>query len=108
MTTRCPACGLFTLLGSHRCAPEWEWRCDEWHGPDEWERVRAHDAEDAAVNATNRYDEEELRLVTGRRPAVTITVRDPRTQEVTSWSGSGEAVPTYRVTPLTTVGEGEP
>jgi hypothetical protein len=95
----CPDCGTFdrfgaTTLLNHRCSPEWEWRCDACHLDDEWERVRARDAEGAAELAAERYDQEDYYLLRTNGD-VQIHVRDLRTGEVTRWSCSGEAVPQY-------------
>lgn len=96
---RCPTCKEFGWFGrerdNHRCAPEWSWRIDDMHGPDEWGTIHALDAEDAAVKAGEIYDTDEYSLLRGGE--VTVFVRY-KGGEVTHWTVSGESVPKYYAT----------
>jgi hypothetical protein len=93
-------CGQYDWHKNHRCPPEFEWHLDGWHVEDEWETIRATDAEDAAERAAAIYDQDDYSLMRGNE--VTILVRDPRTKEVTAWSCQGEAVPQYSATQIET------
>lgn len=56
MSANCPTCGEFTLSPQyHRCPPEWEARDDEGND-DDWEVVRARDADDAAAKFAEESD----------------------------------------------------
>jgi hypothetical protein len=95
----CPTCreSTFTLYGKHQCLPCWDWRVDDYHGPDDWNHgeIRARDAEDAAIRAAEIYDQEEHYLLR-QETTVEIFVRNVDTGVVSRWRCSGEAIPTYR------------
>lgn len=92
---RCAICGKFGYVNSHRCNPEWEWRSDDIFSAGEWcnGRVRARDAEDAALAAGESYDEGEYTLVRGGE--ATIWVRQIGTTEISKWTVTAESVPQY-------------
>lgn len=92
---RCRTCGQFGWVNTHRCAPKWEWRCDSWHGADEWcdPPVHSRDAEGAALKAAEIYDRDDYTLVRGGEE--TIWVRQIGTTEISRWCVSAESVPQY-------------
>lgn len=95
---RCRICGEFGWVNSHRCAPEWEWRCDSWHSKEEWndKTVHGRDAEGAALKAAEIYDQEDYPLVRGGEEL--IWVRQVGTTETSKWNVSAESVPEYHAT----------
>lgn len=97
---QCPECNRWSWL-PHKCAPLWEWLADKTLvAEDDWSSVRARDAKEAAETAGEEWDQEDHYLIRSGQPT-TITIRNPRTQEVTRWAVSGEAVPQYRATQIT-------
>lgn len=112
---RCPICkewGFFTgRFAEHRCPPAWECRL-ETEDEDDWRKVHARDAEDAAEKYAERYDCEsaEYAIVRGRTEAI-VLVRKPAdleeepSAEVERFAIEGESVPQYRAMKIEQAGK---
>lgn len=92
----CPTCNEWAWL-PHACKPWWEWRSED-DGEDDWRRIHARDAQEAAECAAEKYDEDDCCYLVRDpgRNTVTIYVRNPETREVSRWRCSGELIPQYR------------
>lgn len=92
---RCKKCDHWGFSDTHRCPPEFEWRCADY-GDDEWRELFARDEDAAATKAAEKYDEEgEYHLIRDESHSVMIQVRNPRTGKVLTYRCRGESVPQY-------------
>jgi hypothetical protein len=59
--TKCTKCGEYDFVSRHRCKPQWFVQIDEHHDlddPGDGVTVYAHDAEDAARDGVEQWDDE--------------------------------------------------
>ena len=59
---KCPICGKYGFVDSHKCPPKWEVSCED---VGEWESYYAVDAEEAAIEAAEGYDTDDYSLMSG-------------------------------------------
>lgn len=112
---KCPVCGEYDYFGAkfleHRCKPAFECRAEWQDGDDDWQIVRAVDAESAAAQFAERYDCEggDYSIVSRKMSdAVVIQVRKPDEKTFERWSIEAESVPTYYATKINPSPEPQP
>lgn len=98
----CSVCGDFDMMEYHKCKPAWECRFAK-DGPiyfdEEWTKIRAIDAEDAAEQFCDSYDCEggEYRVLSlGESNPPTVEVRKPGEERIDRFVVVGTSEPTYR------------
>jgi hypothetical protein len=72
---RCKTCGQYERLSEHTCPPRWRVDVNNHHDPDDARdglSVHAVDAETAAIDAVEKWDERERDVLNG---SVTVQVR---------------------------------
>lgn len=67
---------------------EFQYQIPDWHSADEWRNIKAHDAEDAAERAGDRYDSDgDQMLSRDENNNVVVLVKDA-SGAVTRWTVS--------------------
>jgi len=94
---KCGNCGRWGGAASHKCPPIWETQILETE-EDDWTRIHAMDAKEAAEMRAEKYDEADHDMMDGE--IITVLVRAMADVAGKEWRYcvSGEPVPTYYAT----------
>lgn len=97
----CPTCGVYRYTDlPHTCPPTWRVWCPEDEEESDARTIYETDPESAAAAWGELDDQDSAEYAIAHGAAMVVHVRDPRTNEITRWSVSGEYDPTYFATAL--------
>ena len=95
---RCEICGEFKYDGIvHKCPPKWQTHIPDYNGVDEWDDIYAFSSEFAATKKAEEYDDGDYGLLANNE--IEIHVKDLN-GNILKYSCTGEAVPEYRATKI--------
>lgn len=94
---KCEICKEWGWRNNHQCPPLWETNIKDWNGDDDWDKIRARTAEDAAEKIVEEHDPgDDYDCLRGYE--VTVKVRKLGEEKFKTFAVNGESIPTYTAT----------
>jgi len=92
---KCDKCKIQCDLSTHKCY-EYEYRIEDYHGEDDWDKAFGVNAEELALRIAENHDSGEYDLLNGGETIVFVRSRG----EVRKYKIEGRLDPTYIATEL--------